>query len=154
MSSSNQVCFQKQRLVLIGSSNFLKTLVGFWDKTQGVPSFHWFAGNKFQYEIDPRHKDDFTKFFKNPQAPKKKDADPDWSMQTGAEDIYFLEDVGFDTFARDQDEMLVMFYSNSCGACSRIKPFYEEVATLMVEERPELTLAAVDLSKACRFLVR
>ena len=72
-------------------------------------------------------------------------------MQTGAEDIYFLEDVGFDTFARDQDEMLVMFYSNSCGACSRIKPFYEEVATLMVEERPELTLAAVDLSKARGF---
>ena len=129
----------------------MKTLEGFWDKTQGVPSFHWFAGNKFQYEIDPRHKDDFIKFFKNPQAPKKKDADPDWSMQTGAEDIYFLEDVGFDTFARDQDEMLVMFYSNSCGACSRIKPFYEEVATLMVEERPELTLAAVDLSKARGF---
>ena len=69
-------------------------------------------------------------------------------MQDGAGDIYFLEDVGFDTFARDQDEMLVMFYSNSCGACSRIKPFYEEVATLMTEERPELTLAAVDLSKA------
>lgn len=45
--------------------------LGFWDRSKGVPSFHWFAGNKFQYEIDPRHKDDFTKFFKNPQAPKK-----------------------------------------------------------------------------------
>ena len=84
----------------------------------------WLKGDKFQYEIDPRHKDDFVKFFNEPTAPKEKKKDPDWSMQGTAEEIYFLEDNGFDAFARDQEEMFAMFYSNSCGACSRCKLGY------------------------------
>ena len=41
-----------------------------------------------------------------------------------------------------------MWYSNSCGACSRCKPFFEETAQAMIDQRPELTLAAVDNAKA------
>ena len=122
--------------------------LGFWDKGKGVPSFHWFNGKQFEYEIDPRHQDDFVKFFKDPIPPKVKQQDPDWSMQESAADIYFLQDVGFDTFSRDQEEMFVMFYSNSCGACSRCKPFFESAAKEMIDARPELTLAAVDIAKA------
>ena len=68
--------------------------LGFWDKS-GRPLLSLVpAGNKFQYEIDPRHRDDFVKFFKEPTAPRQKQQDPDWSMQDSANDIYFLEDEG------------------------------------------------------------
>ena len=67
----------------------------------GVPAFLYFEGNKFQYEINPRHAEDVTKFFKNPTAPVKKEADPDWSLQESAQDIYFLQDQGFDSFMKE-----------------------------------------------------
>lgn len=120
----------------------------FWDHGDGVPCFMYFDGSQFLFDINPRHADDFVKFFKDPKQPKKKHQDPDWSLQESAEDIYFLQDTGFDSFMKDQEEMLVMFYSNSCGACSMVKPFYEEAAKLLAEDRPVITLAAVDLAKA------
>ena len=119
----------------------------FWKHEMGVPCFIYFDGSKMLYEINPRHADDFVNFFRNPQEPKKKKEDPDWSLQESAGDIYFLQDQGFDSFMKDQEEMFVMFYSNTCGACSQVKPFFEEAATSLVESRPIITLAAVDLAK-------
>lgn len=37
--------------------------------------------------------------------------------------------------------MFVMFYSNTCGACSVAKPEFEKAATELIEERPALTMA-------------
>ena len=118
----------------------------FWNHGMGVPCFLYFDGAKFLFEVNPRTPEDFVKFFKNPTAPKKQHQDPDWSLQESAADIYFLQDTGFDSFMKDQEEMLVMFYSNSCGHCSRAKPLYEEAAKLLTENRPVITLAAVDMA--------
>jgi len=126
----------------------IETDYGFWKRGMGVPSFYYFEGSKLLFDINPRQPDDFVRFFKNPVAPKQKKVDPDWSLQESAADIYFLEDTGFDSFAKDQEEMLVIFYSNGCGACSQAKPFYEEAARQLADDRPVITLAAVDMAKA------
>jgi len=51
--------------------------------------------------------------FPSPKKPKTKEVFPDWSMEETAEDIYHLDDSGFESFAEDQEDMLVFFYSPS-----------------------------------------
>ena len=60
--------------------------LGIWKESDGVPSFVYFDGAELLFEINPRHAEDFVKFFENPIAPKQKKLDPDWSLQESAQD--------------------------------------------------------------------
>ena len=49
----------------------------------------------------------------SPVKPEVKKSYPNWSMDEAAEDIYHLQDEGFEQFANEQNGMMVFFYSPS-----------------------------------------
>jgi len=52
-------------------------------------------------------------FIFSPVKPKVKKKYPDWYMVEAADSIYHYTDDGFNEFARDQEDMMVFFYSPS-----------------------------------------
>ena len=120
---------------------------GYWKQTEGVPFFGMFKGGKKLFEIDPRSTDSFLKFFHNPVAPYVPPPEPEWSSLPSAKDISFPEENGFDAFVGSKSEVFLMVFKTRCGACTAVKPNFEEVATKLSSEKPEITLAALEMTK-------
>eukprot|EP00794_Sanderia_malayensis_P003727 gene3727-4248_t len=64
----------------------------------------------------------------------------------------------FDEYAKDKDDLLVMFYAPWCGYCQSMKPAFFEAAKVLSESMPKAALALVDCTAhatlAERFKIR
>ncbi|XP_066299648.1 uncharacterized protein [Branchiostoma lanceolatum] len=82
------------------------------------------------------------------ERPKRETPPSDeWASTDAAADVNFLTTETFDQFVSDHNSVLVMFYAPWCGHCKRMKPAFEEAATLLKTEFPAAKLAAVDATQ-------
>ncbi|CAK8672304.1 unnamed protein product [Clavelina lepadiformis] len=138
-------------LAVIDSDKYSEYIYQFWVTEMGVPTLLWFENGRKQFEYEQsRTSQDLLQFVKNPVKPEVKKSYPNWSMDEAAEDIYHLQDEGFEQFANEQNGMMVFFYSPTCSTCYKLRKVYEQTALQLDIEKPDVTLAAVNIVKALR----
>nr|XP_009858978.2 protein disulfide-isomerase A5-like [Ciona intestinalis] len=137
------------KIAVVDGEQYGSTIHRLWTKDMGTPTIFWYENGIKQFEyIKSRAAEELIKFIKNPKKPQEKKSYPDWSMQESADDIYFLDARGFDSFVKDQEHMMVVFFSPGCNACFNIRSQYEEAATRLDDIRSDVTMAAVNFAKA------
>ncbi|CAD5112143.1 DgyrCDS1382 [Dimorphilus gyrociliatus] len=118
----------------------------------GYPTFKYFnygkAGTKY---AGGREKADFLKFIRDPDSaanvqapPPTESAEDAWTEIPHASNVNHLSDESFDSFVKSHSSVLVMFYAPWCGHCKNMKPAYAEAAKILVDEKIEGHIAAVD----------
>ncbi|XP_078661185.1 uncharacterized protein LOC144905411 isoform X1 [Branchiostoma floridae x Branchiostoma belcheri] len=113
----------------------------------GFPTLKHFKDGEFNTDYNKaRTMDALVEFMKNPQkAPPPPPPEPEWSEVES--EVNHLTDETFNSFIQQHSSVLVMFYAPWCGHCKKMKPAYQEAAELLMTEKPDAKLAAVDATK-------
>ncbi|KAH3868542.1 protein disulfide-isomerase A5-like [Dreissena polymorpha] len=121
-------------------------------EVQGYPTLKYFNyGKNAQKYMGGREEADFLKFMKDPlntepepSTPPAPSPEEHWSDVAGYQNVHFLREATFESFIKEHNSVLVMFYAPWCGHCKAMKPAYGEAATQLKEEGVAGVLAAVD----------
>ncbi|CAH1241661.1 PDIA5 [Branchiostoma lanceolatum] len=122
-------------------------------EVRGYPTIKYFNYGKNPKDYEGgREEPDFVAFMSDPlnptpPTPPPKDPAEEWAELEGAAEVVHLHDNTFEDFIQQQSSVLVMFYAPWCGHCKRMKPAFEEAATLLKTEFPAAKLAAVDATQ-------
>ncbi|XP_052091657.1 protein disulfide-isomerase A5-like [Mytilus californianus] len=122
------------------------------NEVTGYPTLKYFNyGKNPQNYMGGREEADFVNFMNDPQNPGASPSQPppeapeeQWKEITGYRNIHFPTGSSFDSFIKQHNSVLVMFYAPWCGHCKAMKPAYAEAASLLKDQNVEGVLAAVD----------
>ncbi|CAH1241659.1 PDIA5 [Branchiostoma lanceolatum] len=115
-------------------------------EVRGYPTIKYFKNGEMAFQYNKgRTTDDIVAFMKDPKEEKPPPPEKEWSEEPS--DVVHLTDATFATYTQEHSPVLVMFYAPWCGHCKRMKPAFEEAATLLKTEFPAAKLAAVDATQ-------
>jgi protein disulfide isomerase family A protein 5 len=126
-------------------------------KLTGFPAVKYFDKGIFQFDYGgERTEKGLIDWLKNPTAPVPPKPEPSWNDTPN--DLNHLTDTSFDEFMNDHPVTLVIFYAPWCGHCKNARPFLEQAATTLKDNKSVAAIAAVDCTKetllATRFEIK